>query len=323
MTLFESLKSFPKVDLHIDFFGSVTKDTIYELTKARNNKSDVDEILEFESLTDYNNTKELVKKILNSYESIELATKNILDKLKKDNLLYGEIFVDLDGFLKKLDKNVIIKTILKLIKESLLNINLVIEIDSKTTKEDLYNNLNILYEYYNKGINGVYFKKKKLDTFDSYKSLFDKLVKDDINYIVLMDSKLTKENKDIYYNASRIIYNVIEIPDNNFLDVIKDKNIILEEAITYQSYFNLYDDLKNHIIYDLYKENVNISFTTIDMTSCDTDLLNEYCKIFNVFPFNLRDLVAINLNILNNINVNDTLKNNLISEFREKANLLL
>ena len=108
MTLFESLKMFPKINLHIDYFGSITKDTIYELTKTINNQSDVDEILEFDSLTDYDNTKELVKKLLNSYQNIELATSNLLEKLKNSNLLYGEIFINLDDFLGNLDKELII-----------------------------------------------------------------------------------------------------------------------------------------------------------------------------------------------------------------------
>ena len=323
MTLFESLKMFPKVDLHIDYFGSITKDTIYELTKSNNTTDTVDELLEFDSLADYDNTRELVKKILNSYDNIKLATNNLLDKLQNDNILYGEIFINLDGFVNKLDKNVIIKTILNLIKEKNMNINIVLEIESIITKDALYDDLNILYEYYNKGINGVYFKKKKLDNLDSFKSLFDKFIKDNINYIILMDSKITTQNKDIYFGASRIIYNLIELPDKDLKEKIIEKNMILEEAITYQNYFNLYDDIKNHIIYDLYKENIIIAFTTMDMTSSDTDLLNEYCKIFNAFPFNLHDLVIINLNILNHINVDDDLKNNLISEFKEKANLLL
>ena len=322
MTLFESLKSFPKIDLHIDYFGSITKETIYELANLKNS-SDIDEILEFNSLTDYDNTKELVKKLLNNYDNINIATSNLLNKLKELNTLYAEIYLNLNDFLFNLDKNKIIKNILNLIKESKMNINIVLEVDLNLDKELLYNNLSILYNYYNKGINGVYLKKNKLDNIDSYKSLFDKLVKDNINYIVLLDSKLTKENKEIYYNACHIIYNLMELPSDNFLEVIKERNIVIEIPITYQSFFNMYDELKNHIIYDFYKLNVIIAFTTIDMNVLDTDLLNEYCKIFNVFPFNLHDLVMINLNILEHVNVNLELKNNLISEFREKANLIL
>ena len=112
-------------------------------------------------------------------------------------------------------------------------------------------------------------------------------------------------------------------PDDTFLDMVKENNIILEFPITYQNYFNIYDSLENHFVYDLFKDNVLIAFTTIDMTSLDTDLLNEYCKLFNVFPFNLHDIVVITLKILNNINVSNELKNMLIDEFKEKANELL
>ena len=59
------------------------------------------------------------------------------------------------------------------------------------------------------------------------------------------------------------------------------------------------------------------------MTPLDTDLLNEYCKLFNVFPFNLHDLVNMNINLLNNINVSVDVRNNLIDYLKEKANELL
>ena len=32
MTLFESLKMFPKIDIHIDYFGSILKTTIEKLS---------------------------------------------------------------------------------------------------------------------------------------------------------------------------------------------------------------------------------------------------------------------------------------------------
>ena len=323
MTLFEGLKLFPKVDLHIDFFGSITKDTIYSLAGDSVKPNELEEILEFDSLKNYDNSKIYVSNLLTDLGKIEIATTDLIKKLKNDNLIYGEIFLNLDLFLNKLNKQDIIKTIFKVIKKSCLNLNIVLEIDSFISKEEMYNNLDILYTYYKKGITGVYFKKAKQENLDSYKALFDKFLKDDINYIVLLDSKITNQNKEIFYNAKRIIYNVFEMPSDNFLNIIRDNEIILEIPITYQNYFNLYDDLSNHFVYDLYKENVKVIFTTIDMMILDTDLLNEYCKLFNVFPFSLHDLVVITLNILNKLNINDSVKNELIDDFKEKANELL
>lgn len=322
MTLFEGLKLFPKIDLHIDYFGSVTKSTIYKLSSDMP-KDEVETTLEFDSLTNYDNSKKLVSKILDNLDNIELATQELIEKLKSDNLIYGEIFLNLDLFTKKINKQEIIKTILKVINKSDIKLNLVLEIDSNITKEDMYNNLNIVYEYYKKGITGVYFKKGKQENLDSYKALYDKFIKDDIDYIVLLDSKLTNQNKEIFYNAKRIIYNLFDKPNDMFLNLIRENNIILEFPITYQNYFNLYDELVNHFVYDLYKENIKVTFTTIDMTILDTDLLNEYCCLFNVFPFKLHDLVTINLNILNKLNIKDNIKNSLIEEFKEKANELL
>ena len=322
MTLFESLKMFPKIDIHIDYFGSILKTTIEKLSNDFLSE-EIEDTIDFNSLKDYSDYKSIVSKVLVNLKNIEIATTDLIEKLKKDNVMYGEIFINLDLFSKKLKKKDIILTILKSIKNSNLNLNLVLEIESRITKEEMFDDLNILYEFYNKGINGVYFKKNKQETFDMYQALFDKFIKDEINYIVLLDSKLTNKNKEIYYNAKRIIYNLFEEPIDNFFNIIKNNEIILEFPITYQGTYHIYDELKNHFVYNLFKENVIVSFTTIDMTILDTDLLNEYCILFNVFPFNLHDLVNINLNILNKLNVSLEIKNNLISDFKEKANEIL
>ena len=320
MTLFESLKMFPKI--HIDYFGSILKTTIEKISNDFLSE-EIEDTIDFNSLKDYSDYKSIVSKVLINLKNIEIATTDLIEKLKKDNIMYGEIFINLDLFSKKLKKKDIILTILKAIKNSNLNLNLVLEIESRITKEEMFDDLNILYEFYNKGINGVYFKKNKQETFDMYQALFDKFIKDEIDYIVLLDSKLTNQDKEIYYNAKRIIYNLFEEPTDNFFNIIKNNEIVLEFPITYQGTYHIYDELKNHFVYNLFKENVIVSFTTIDMTILDTDLLNEYCILFNVFPFNLHDLVNINLSILNKLNVSLEIKNNLISDFKEKANEIL
>ena len=323
MTLFESLKSLPKVDMHIDFLGSIPLETIYKLSKNKTSREEVEDIIDFESLKDYDNSKELVISLLNNYKNIEIALEDLIEKLKNDNILYGELFINLNKFLNNLEREKILNVFLSIIEKSDINLNIVLEIDSNLTKEDMYKTLNLLYSYYNKGISGVFFKKEKLENFETYKALFDKFVKDNIDYIIVLDSKITMQNKDIFYNAKRIIYNIMNEPEQTILEVVKENNILLEFPITYQNYFHIYDNLENYFVYDLFKSNVLLTFTTIDMTSLDTDLLNEYCKLFNVFPFSLHDLVIITINVLNHINVSVELKNKLIEEFKEKANELL
>ena len=111
MTLFESLKMFPKIDLHIDYFGSIPKTTIENLTNDFLSE-EIEDTIDYNSLKDYSDYKKIVTKVLTSLKNIEIATSDLIEKLKKDNIIYAEIFLNLDLFTKKLKKRDIILTIL-------------------------------------------------------------------------------------------------------------------------------------------------------------------------------------------------------------------
>ena len=102
MTLFESLKQFPKIDMHIDFFGSIKKETITNLTNNFLN-SYVEDTIDFNSLKDYSDYKKIVKESLTSLKNIEIATNDLINSLKENNLMYAEIFLNLDDFKKEFD----------------------------------------------------------------------------------------------------------------------------------------------------------------------------------------------------------------------------
>ena len=117
MTLFESLKMFPKIDLHIDYFGSIPKTTVENLTNDFLSE-EIEDTIDYNSLKDYSDYKKIVTKVLTSLKNIEIATSDLIEKLKKDNIIYAEIFLNLDLFTKKLKKRDIILTILNVIKNS-------------------------------------------------------------------------------------------------------------------------------------------------------------------------------------------------------------
>ena len=124
MTLFESLKMFPKIDIHIDYFGSILKTTIEKLSNDFLSE-EIEDTIDFNSLKDYSDYKSIVSKVLVNLKNIEIATTDLIEKLKKDNVMYGEIFINLDLFSKKLKKKDIILSILKVIKNSNLKVALI------------------------------------------------------------------------------------------------------------------------------------------------------------------------------------------------------
>ena len=101
----------------------------------------------------------------------------------------------------------------------------------------------------------------------------------------------------------------------------RTNNIMLEFPISSLMEKNVISNLKEYIIFLLYKDNYNITLSTRDMTTLDTDLINEYCKLFNNLPFLINDLVKILINNINNIN--DSRKNEILELFSKEVNDIL
>ena len=59
------------------------------------------------------------------------------------------------------------------------------------------------------------------------------------------------------------------------------------------------------------------------MTSLNTDILNEYCLLFNNFDIKLLDIVKINLKNLEESVIDSETKDKLIEKLRTESNELL
>ena len=154
-----------------------------------------------------------------------------------------------------------------------------------------------------------------------YMYLFDRLIKNNQPYILDMNSKITNSDYDIYMHAKRIIYSLANY-EENIINEFKVNDIMLEFGITRLRESNLVD-LKDFFIYDFIKNNVSLTITSCDMTTLNTDILNEWCVMFNNYPLVLRDMIKIILNNLINANIDSNIKDRLIEEVKEKSNLVL
>ena len=321
MNLFEQLKELPKVDMHINLTSSISTNLASYLMDDENLALIIDKMQE-KNLMDYENSLKLPIKILKSTKNLTLAINDLIDNLEKNNVIYAELFLDLPLYNKRLNEEKTLETILDVVKLRNYNLNVVLVLSSEKDKEDNLKTLNLFEKYYQKGVNGIYFKKDKMTSLENYSYIFSRLIKNSYPYILNMNSKITNPDKEIYLNAKRIIYSLPNI-DELFLKEVKEHNIMLEFGITRFRENNLIDDFKNYFIYDLIKENYSIDIASFDMTTLNIDILNEWCILFNNYPFTLHDIVKIMINSLINANIDDTIKNKLIDDIKEKANLML
>ena len=321
MNLFEQIKNIPKVDMHINLTGSISTDLAFDLSDDTN-IVDVLEKMQEKNFLEYTNALKLPIKILKSKKNVILAINDLIDRLISNNVIYGELFLDLPLYNHRIDEEKLLETILDVIKERKANLEIVLVLSSEREKDDNLHTLEIFEKYYGQGVNGIYFYKNKMDNISNYMYLFDRLIKNNYPYILNMNSKVTSQDYDIYFHAKRIIYSLPNY-DESFIDEVRKQDITLEFGITRLIENNVINDLKDYFIYDLIKDNVMVTLTSMDMTALNTDIINEWCLMFKNYPLVLHDLIKIINNNLLYANIDDERKNILIKEFRDRSNLIL
>ncbi len=321
MNLFEQIKNIPKVDLHINLTSSISTDLAFDLSDDVN-MVDILEKMQEKNYLEYTNALKLPIKILKSKKNVILAINDLIDRLINNNVIYGELFLDLPLYNHRIDEEMLLELVLDVIQERNYNMNIVLVLSSEKEKEENLHTLEIFEKYYNHGVSGVYFYKNKMDNLNDYRYLFDRLIRNNYPYILNMNSKETNQDIDIYLHSKRIIYSLPNYEDN-FINEIRANDITLEFCITRFSENKIINDLKEYFIYDLIKDNVMITLTSMDMTSLNTDIINEWCLMFNNYSITLHDLVKITNNNLLFANIDNDKKDKLIEEFRDKSNLIL
>ena len=321
MTLFEQIKAVPKVDVHINLTSSISTDLAFDLSLDTNMAEIISRMQEKNNL-EYVNALKLPVKILKTGKNVVLAINDLIDRLISNNVIYGELFLDIGLYNSKIDLEKVLNLILSVIEERKINLQVVLVISSKFEKEENLHILELFEKYYGKGVNGIYFSKDKMDNLVDYSYLFDRLNRNNYPYIINMNSKMTREDREIYLHAKRVIY-ALDTRDDTIIDELMANDVMLEFAVTRFYENNLFSEFSNYFIYDLIKDNVKLTITSVDMTTLNTDIINEWCLLFNNYPLVLHDMLKIINYNLGKINIDSDAKNKLIEEFVNKSNLIL
>lgn len=318
--MFEQLKLLPKVDLHINLTSSISTNLVFDLTNETS-IIDLEEKMFQHNPKEYRESLKVPLRVLKTKKNIILAVNDLIDRLKEKNVIYSELFLDLPLY-KNVDLDKLVSYVLDVIKEREANINLVLCMSDIFTKEENLEVINVFEKYYNQGVNGLFFDKSNMTNISDYKYIFDRLKENNYPYIINLNSRITNQDYEIYTNAKRVIYSLPN-KDDLILEELKKNDVLLEFPLSSLWEANIISDIASSCIYELYLNNYNVCLTSRDMTSLNTDILNEYCLLFNNFDIKLLDLIKINLKDLEKSVIDDTIKNELIEKLRTESNELL
>ena len=319
MISFENIKNVPKIDLHINFLSSVSESLLYSMDKDTN----YDDMLSMNTLklNDYDKCLELPVKLLNNEKNVRKALRDLIERLSSSSVMYGEIYLDLPLYNKKIPAEYLVNIALDEIAKSNMQLKLALCASDTLEKEENLDLIRIYHEYKDKGVAFIYFKKERITNLGDYIYLFDKMIREDVPYVLSYDNKINNQSRDIYEHAYRIIYELGYV-EREIISLAKTNNIMLmfsiSKLINTYSNFSVYE-----LIDELIENNYLISINSEDMTILNTDIINEYCLLVNNCDLKLLQIVKNTINNIKSLNINDNQKEELITFLKEKSNSML
>ena len=319
MISFENIKNVPKIDLHINFLSSVSESLLYSMDKDTN----YDDMLSMNTLklNDYDKCLELPVKLLNNEKNVRKALRDLIERLSSSSVMCGEIYLDLPLYNKKIPAEYLVNIALDEIAKSNMQLKLALCASDTLEKEENLDLIRIYREYKDKGVAFIYFKKERITNLGDYIYLFDKMIREDVPYVLSYDNKINNQSRDIYEHAYRIIYELGYV-EREIISLAKTNNIMLmfsiSKLINTYSNFSVYE-----LIDELIENNYLVSINSEDMTILNTDIINEYCLLVNNCDLKLLQIVKNTMNNIKSLNISDNQKEELITFLKEKSNSML
>lgn len=314
-----TLKEIPKVELHVHLDGSVRYETLKEFKNIT--KEDV-MCNNCKNLEEYLTKFNLPIEIMQTKEVLTRVAKELVEDLKKDNVIYAEVRFAPILHTKYLSLEEVVEAVLLGLKDKDLKVNLILCMMRNSNFIENKKIIDLTYKYLNKGVVGIDLAgdEKNYKTHN-FKDLF-KIINDlKIPFTIHageadgIDSILSAIN----FNAKRIGHGVRCIEDEKVINLIKEKNITLEVCPTSNVDTNICEYI-DHPIKQLYDQDVLVTINTDNRTVSNITLTEEYEKLNKYFNFGIEDFKKLNINAINASFLSEEEKSKYINKFYKTMN---
>ncbi|WP_047395281.1 adenosine deaminase [Cetobacterium sp. ZOR0034] len=289
-----NLSKLPKIELHCHLDGSVRPETIIELSKIENVKLpsyDIETIrnimvapMECTSLDEYLEKFQIPVAIMQSKESLERVTFELMEDSAKENIKYIEIrFAPLLHINKGLSVEEILESVVKGIKkaEEIYDIkgNLILSFLRHMSAETIYDVIEAGRRFLGNGVVAI-------DLCASEEKGFcERFIKPfelgrEYGYKVTIHAGETGIGENVLdavqmLHAERIGHGIHIKNCKAAYDIVKENGITLEMCPTSNVQTKAVENFENHPLLDFYKDGINVTINTDNRTVSNTTLTNE------------------------------------------------
>lgn len=299
------IKRMKKIELHLHLDGSVSPHlasklsglTILECKKRMQANLDNFDLGEYLTKFDFPIS------LMQTEKNLEIIALDLVKRLEKENIIYAEIRFAPSCHLKEgLTYDLVIESVLKgLRKNKKVKTNLILCMKRESSYDENLEIIELASKYLHKGVCAIDLAgDEKKYPLTKYVKLFKIANQKGIPFTIHAGEVTLKDLKTaIKLGTKRIGHGVKCIDDKEIYNLIKEKNILLEICPTSNIQTKGFLKYSEHPIYDFYKNNINISISTDNMTVSNIKLEDEYMNILKTFPMSIDDLKKININSIN------------------------
>lgn len=303
--MIEEIKNMPKVELHLHLDGSVNLDLASKLSNLPLEMIKEKMIAQdkCQDLTEYLTKFDFPISLMQTKENLFKVAKSLVQDLEKDNVIYAEIrFAPMQHIKKGLSLDDVILSILDGLKSAKVKTNLILCLMRNHDYETNLKVINLAQKYLNKGVCAIDLAGDEIKyDINNFQKLFETAKEKHLPFTIHAGETSSSEAviTAINYGAKRIGHGIKTINDKKTINLIKQKDILLELCPTSNIQTNVIDIYQNHPILKLYKENVPISINTDNRTVSNISLTEEYIKLYKTFNFTLDDFKQMNIMAIN------------------------
>ena len=322
--MFEELKNLKKVELHLHLDGSVMIPTLSKLTGKSEEelKNQMIAPSKCENLSEYLTKFDLPIRFMQTKENLEIVAKDLVNYLKKENVIYAEIrFAPQFHTKEGLTYEDIVESVLAGLKSNTsIKTNLILCMMRGFSKEENLKTIDVAAKYLNKGVCAIDLAGAE-DKYplDDYIELFEVVKKKKIPFTIHAgdNGNYQEVEKAIVLGAKRIGHGIHAIDSIPVMDLLKEKDILLEICPSSNVQTNSIDKYENHPIYKFYKNRLKVCINTDNKTVSNISLTDEYLKLYNNFGFTVDDFIKMNIYAIEKSFLSNEEKNKLIRNLQE------
>lgn len=313
--MFKDLK---KIELHLHLDGSVRVSTVEEILNEKNLDNKMMVNRKTNNLTDYLTKFDLPIKVMQTKENLIRISKELIEDLDNDNVIYAEIrFAPIFHVNKGLTLEEVIEYVLEGLKNPKIKTNLILCMMRNSSYEENKKIIDLAIKYKNKGVCAIDLAgdESKFPT-SSFKDLFEYARDNNILFTIHAGEAgtITDIIDAINYGAKRIGHGVKAIENNEVIKTLKEKQIPLEICPTSNIQTCVVNNYQNHPIKQLNNKGVLITVNTDNRTVSNITLSYEYELLNKYFDFTREEFIRFNINAINYSFLTQVEKNELLKK---------